>query len=98
MPHLPPRSLGGAIPWEKMLVRAGAWARLQLPVWGSQGHWCSHLQGIWQPGPCQPRGHSVERRQKWRPQWQDLSLHRQDGPQVCAELGGSRSAPGVPPG
>lgn len=36
---------------------------LQLPVWGSQGHWCSHLQGLWQPGPYQPSGHSAGRSQ-----------------------------------
>lgn len=46
------KNLQGSVPWEK----------LQLPVWGSQGHWCSHWQGLWQPGPYQPRGHSVERR------------------------------------
>lgn len=32
VPPLAPRGLGGAIPWERMLLRAGAWARLQLPV------------------------------------------------------------------
>lgn len=37
---------------------------LQLPVWGSQGHWCSHLQGLWQPGPYQPSGHSAGRSQE----------------------------------
>ena len=65
LPHPPaPADLAGAVPWETMSFRVGAWARLQLPVWGSQGHLCSHSQGLRQPGPYQPRGHSAERRQE----------------------------------
>lgn len=55
----PGGALGGAIPREKRLLRVGDQLTLQLPVWGSQGHWCSHLQGLWQPGPYQPSGHSA---------------------------------------
>ena len=59
----PGGALGGAVPREKRRLRVGDQLTLQLPVWGSQGHWCSHLQGLWQPGPYQPRGHSAGRSQ-----------------------------------
>lgn len=42
---------------ERMLFRAGG-ERLMLPVWELQGHWCLYSHGCWQPGPCQPKGHS----------------------------------------
>lgn len=54
---------------------------LQLPVWGSQGHWCSHWQGLWQPGPYQPRGHSAAGRQEDR--GQGCSLKEGWPPAVC---------------
>lgn len=37
---------------------------LQLPVFRSQGHVCSHAHCVWQFGPYQPMGHSREGRTK----------------------------------
>lgn len=78
----------------------GDQVRLQLPVCGSQGHWCSHLQGLWQPGPYQPRGHSVGRRQKDMGEalGAGLSLRGQHGPR-CVQSWADTEAPqaGLPP-
>ena len=92
----PGGALGGAVPREKRLLRVGDQLTLQLPVWGSQGHWCSHSQGLWQPGPYHPCGHSAGGGpgQRWGPRWPGLSLHCQDAP----GCGQSRADAEAPPG
>lgn len=89
---------GGAVPREKRRLRVGDQLTLQLPVWGSQGHWCSHLQGLWQPGPYQPNGHSAGRSQdSGGGLGGQASLHCQDVPGCGQSQADTEAAPGGAP-